>query len=76
MPPVPRGVSSREWINALQKVGFFRVRQKGSHIVMRRDEPFAQVVVPQTKSLPVGTIRTIIRDSGLTVEEFINLLNA
>jgi len=74
MPPVPRGVKSRDCINALQKVGFYQVRQKGSYIVMRRDDPFAQVVVPQTKSLPVGTMRTIIRDSGLTVQEFIDLL--
>jgi predicted RNA binding protein YcfA (HicA-like mRNA interferase family) len=59
---------------ALEKAGFYFVRQKGSHIVMRRDEPYAQVIVPETKSLPPGTLRNIIRQTGLTVEEFLQLL--
>ncbi len=41
---------------------------------MRRDDPFAQVVVPETRKLPPGTLRTIIRDTGMTVEDFIALL--
>lgn len=46
MTRLPRGVSSRRVVAALKRAGFFVRRQKGSHIVMRRDEPFAQVVVP------------------------------
>jgi predicted RNA binding protein YcfA (HicA-like mRNA interferase family) len=41
---------------------------------MRRDNPFAQVVVPNHQELAKGTLRTIIRDSGLSVNEFISLL--
>ncbi len=43
-------ISGREWLKALQKVGFYLKRQEGSHMVLRRDDPFAQVVVPTTKN--------------------------
>jgi predicted RNA binding protein YcfA (HicA-like mRNA interferase family) len=74
MPPLPRDLSSQKCVRALEKAGFRFIRQKGSHMVMRRDDPYAQVVVPETQKLPPGTLRTIIRDAGLTVEEFINLI--
>lgn len=61
-------------MKALQKVGFIVKRQQGSHIILRRDEPFAQVVVPDHKTLDRGTLRAIIRQSGLSVDEFLNLL--
>ena len=74
MPRLPRDLSSRDCIKALERGGFREVRQKGSHVVMRRDDPFAQVVVPETRKLPIGTLRSIIRSAGLTVEDFIALL--
>jgi predicted RNA binding protein YcfA (HicA-like mRNA interferase family) len=74
MPPLPRGLSSRDCIRALEKARFYFVRQKGSHVVMRRDEPYAQVIVPETQSLPPGTLRNIIRQAGMTVDEFLALL--
>jgi len=43
-------------------------------MVMRREDPFAQVVVPDHRELHTGTLHDIIRDAGLTVEEFIDLL--
>ena len=43
-------------------------------MVMRRDEPFAQVVVPDHKELDRGTLRAILRSAGVEVEEFIALL--
>jgi len=49
-------------------------RQVGSHKTYRRDKPFAQVVVPDHKELDRGTLRAIIRQAGLTVEEFLDLL--
>ena len=73
MPKLPR-VSSRECIRALEKAGFYFVRQKGSHIVMRRNTPFAQTVVPENTEIPVGTLRSILHDADLSVEEFIDLL--
>jgi hypothetical protein len=41
---------------------------------MRRDDPFAQISVPDHKTLKKGTLHKIIRQAGLTVEEFIELL--
>ena len=67
-------IPGRECLKALQKVGFYLKRQEGSHMVLRRDDPFAQVVVPDHKELDRGTLRAIIRQSGLSVDEFTNLL--
>lgn len=69
MNELPR-VSRRECIRALERVGFVVKRQSGSHIVLRRDDPFAQVVVPDHKELDRGTLRAIIRQAGLSVAEF------
>jgi predicted RNA binding protein YcfA (HicA-like mRNA interferase family) len=73
MSKLPR-VSGRECVQALQKVGFLFTRQEGSHIILRRQEPFAQLVVPDHKELDRGTLRAIIRQSGLTAGEFTQLL--
>jgi predicted RNA binding protein YcfA (HicA-like mRNA interferase family) len=73
MTKVPR-ISGRECVKALGAVGFYLKRQEGSHLILRRDEPFAQVVVPDHKELDRGTLRAIIRQAGLSVDEFIRLL--
>jgi predicted RNA binding protein YcfA (HicA-like mRNA interferase family) len=67
-------ISGKECIKALGKVGFYLKRQEGSHMIMRRDNPFAQVVVPNHKELDRGTLRAIIKQAGLSVEEFVKLL--
>ena len=67
-------VSGRECVTALTKVGFNFKRQEGSHMVLRRDDPFSQVVVPDHRELDRGTLRAIIRQAGLSVDEFIGLL--
>lgn len=73
MNKLPR-ISGRECVNALGKVGFILKRQEGSHMILRRSSPFAQTVVPDHDELDRGTLRAIIRQAGLTVDEFINLL--
>jgi predicted RNA binding protein YcfA (HicA-like mRNA interferase family) len=70
---LPR-ISGQDCVKALQKVGFYQKRRESSHIILRRDEPFAQLVVPDHQPLAKGTLRAIIRDSGLSVEEFVSLL--
>lgn len=67
-------VSGRECIKALEKAGFYQKRQEGSHVILRRDDPFAQTVVPLHKELDRGTLRAIIRQAGLSIDEFVNLL--
>jgi predicted RNA binding protein YcfA (HicA-like mRNA interferase family) len=61
-------------VAALKRTGFYTRRQKGSHIIMRRDNPFAQIVVPAHRSIDTGTLSNIIQETGLTVDEFIALL--
>ena len=67
------GISGKKCVKALEKNGFYFKRQHGSHIILRRDDPYAQVVVPDHKELDRGTLRSIIRQAGLSVEEFNNL---
>ena len=73
MNKLPR-VSGRECVKALGKAGFYFKRQEGSHMILRRDDPFAQVVVPDHKELDRRTLRAIIRQAGLSVDEFIHLM--
>lgn len=73
MSELPR-ISGRECVKALGKAGFYLKRQESSHIILRRDDPFGQVVVPDHKELDRGTLRAIIRQVGLSVDEFVNLL--
>ena len=73
MSKLPR-LSGRDCIKALAKVGFYSKRQHGSHIVVRRDNPFAQLVVPDHKELDRGTLRAILRQANLSVDEFNALL--
>jgi predicted RNA binding protein YcfA (HicA-like mRNA interferase family) len=67
-------VSGRECVRALERAGFYLKRQTGSHMVLRRDEPFAQVVVPDHRELDRGTLRAIIRYAGISVDDFVELL--
>jgi predicted RNA binding protein YcfA (HicA-like mRNA interferase family) len=71
---LPRGLSGQDVIKALGKAGFYVKRRKGSHIVLRRDSPFAQVVVPDHKSIDTGTLDSILDGADLPVDEFIQLL--
>ncbi len=67
-------ISGKNCVRALQKVGFYLKRRESSHVILRRDNPFAQVVVPDHQELAKGTLRAILRDVDLTIEEFIRLL--
>ena len=68
-------VKARQVFKALEAVGFQRIRQSGSHVTYRHpDGHWTIVSVHAGKSIPKGTLRKIIRDAGLTVEEFIELL--
>ena len=73
MSGLPR-ISGRECVKALSKVGFIVKRQHGSHMILRRDKPFVQLMVPDHEELDRGTLRAIIRQADLTVEQFVELL--
>jgi predicted RNA binding protein YcfA (HicA-like mRNA interferase family) len=56
------------------QAGFAVKRQHGSHIILRRESPFSQVVVPDHKELDSGTLRSILRQAALSPEQFRTLL--
>lgn len=68
-------VSGREVVKALEKIGYGFDRQRGSHMILRQqDPPHRRLTVPDHTEVAKGTLRTIIRQAGLTVEEFNHLL--
>ena len=74
MSVLPR-ISGREAVAALAALGYEKDRQRGSHIVLRQTEyPHRRLVVPDHKEIAKGTLRAIIRQAGLTIDEFADLL--
>jgi predicted RNA binding protein YcfA (HicA-like mRNA interferase family) len=71
---LPTDLSGRKVRAALERAGFTFVRQKGSHMILRRTNPAAWVVVPDHREVKPGTLRGIIADAGFTFEEFVKLL--
>ncbi len=72
MPRLPR-VSGAEAIRALERLGFAQARQRGSHVVLKREGPDQVVgcVVPMHPELAAGTLRSILKQAGVRVDEFI-----
>ena len=68
MPELPR-ISGAEAIKIFESLGFAAVRQRGSHVVMRRADKGC--VIPKHKELAIGTLRSAVRQAGITPEEFV-----
>ena len=66
---LPRDVTGAEAARALQRQGFVRLRQTGSHLILRKGH--RTVVVPQHKPLKPGTLKGLIEQAGLSVAEFV-----
>ena len=71
MPKLPR-VSGAEVVRALQRLGFVVARQRGSHIVMRREA--SGCVVPDHRELKTGTLAGVLKQAGVSVEDFTKVL--
>jgi predicted RNA binding protein YcfA (HicA-like mRNA interferase family) len=68
-------LSGRDAAKALRKVGYAVDHQTGSHMILRRAAPpYRRLTIPDHKELAKGTLRAIIREAGLTIEEFAALL--
>jgi predicted RNA binding protein YcfA (HicA-like mRNA interferase family) len=67
-------LSGQDCVLALERAGFRKRRHRGSHVILARDDPAATVTVPMHRELRPGTLRSIIRDADLTVEEFTQFL--
>ena len=74
--PRLRRVSGREAIRVLEKLGFVQVRQRGSHVVLRKEtlEVAVGCVVPLHRELAIGTLRGILKQAGVTPDEFMDKL--
>ncbi len=82
MPRIPR-VSSVEAIRALERLGFVQVRQRGSHVILKKQLPVDDeqnpqgvievgcVVPVQQKTLAIGTLKSILDQAGVSVEDFL-----
>jgi len=66
-------VSGGEVVRVLEHMGFVVVRQRGSHIVMRRDSDGC--VVPNHRELKIGTLTGLLKQAGVSTEDFIAALN-
>jgi predicted RNA binding protein YcfA (HicA-like mRNA interferase family) len=63
-------LSGREVVRAFSQVGWQMVRQKGSHMILVKAGHMATLSVPDHREVAKGTLRSLIRASGLTVEQF------
>jgi predicted RNA binding protein YcfA (HicA-like mRNA interferase family) len=68
-------VSGCQVVKALEKIGYVFDRQRGSHMILRQpNPPHRRLTVPDHTEVAKGTLRAIVRQAGLTVEEFNDLL--
>lgn len=75
MPKLPR-ISGAEAIKALQRLGFIRIRQRGSHVVLRKISETGAIgcVVPLHGELAAGTLRGILNQAQVDLETFMTML--
>ena len=74
--PKLRRVSGEEEIRALERLGFRRVRQRGSHVILKKETAQGSVgcVVPLHRELAIGTLRGILQQAKVPPEEFMEKL--
>ena len=75
--PKPPLVSGKETVKALQRLGFVFIRQKGSHAILRRETANGArgCVVPMHREIQPGTLRGILKQAGVDVQDFIEQLH-
>jgi predicted RNA binding protein YcfA (HicA-like mRNA interferase family) len=66
--------SGKNCIKVLEKFGFVIYRQRGSHVTMVRENPPNQTTIPLHSELDRGTLRAILRQTGIGVDEFVKKL--
>ncbi len=64
-------MSGREVVRVFESLGWESVRQTGSHIIMTKDNEPVTLSIPDHREVAKGTLRSLIRAAGLTVEEFV-----
>ena len=76
MSPKPLLLSGREIVSTFQKLGYYKVSQKGSHIKIRNNEKEITLIVPDHKEVDRWTLKGILRDAEISVETFIKLFKS
>ncbi len=74
LPSLPI-LSGREVVRILESLGWQVARQSGSHIVMVREGQMATLSIPDHREIAKGTLRSIIRTAGLTINEFVTAIS-
>ena len=69
MPPLP-AISGRRAVRAFERLGWQVARQRGSHVILVKEGENTTLSVPDHKELAKGTLRSLIRSAGITVQEF------
>ncbi|MEK7501912.1 MAG: type II toxin-antitoxin system HicA family toxin [Patescibacteria group bacterium] len=73
MPKIP-SIKPRELIRKFEKAGYVVDRQKGSHVILYHPFDKKRLTIPlHVKDLPKGTLLSIIKQAGLTKEQFLKL---
>jgi predicted RNA binding protein YcfA (HicA-like mRNA interferase family) len=67
-------IPGKEAVKAFTRAGWSISGQVGSHLTMKKRGARATLSIPQHKELSVGTLRSLIRSAGMTVQDFLNLL--
>lgn len=70
MTPKPNLVSGRKLVRIFEKLGYEKVSQKGSHIKMRDYAAGSVAIIPDHKEIDRWTLKTILRQAGISDEEF------
>jgi len=74
--PKLRNISGKEAIRIFEKLGFIQVRQRGSHVIMRKFQKEGDVgcAIPLHSELKIGTLKGILKQAKVTEKEFLNTL--
>ena len=73
MPPIPL-LRPQEVVKAFERVGWTVARQRGSHIIMTKTGHIATLSIPNHPQVARGTLRSLIQHAGLTIEEFLKVI--
>lgn len=74
MSPKPPLLSGREIVRIFSRLGYREVSQKGSHIKVRHDKKEITLIIPDHREVDRWTLKGILRDAGMSVDEFISII--
>jgi predicted RNA binding protein YcfA (HicA-like mRNA interferase family) len=67
-------ISGRQFVRVLEQLGFVFDRQRGNHMVLFRNDPPTTLSIPDHRELDRGTLRALLRQSGITSSQLVELL--